>query len=70
MAGSPPCIDQKTGLQTYLLLRRAESFYPSPFERKAVYQRIYFVAGIGMGFQGEMGIFDGCQQTDMAKDLL
>jgi len=51
-------------------LRRAESFYPSPVERKTVYQRIDFVVGVGMGFQGEMGVFGGCQKADMAKDLL
>jgi len=70
MAGYSPCIYQKTGLQTYLLLRRAESFYPSPVERKAVYQRIYFAAGVGMGFRGEVGISNGCQKADMSKDLL
>ena len=70
MAGQPPCIDPKNGLQIYLLLRRAESFYPSPSEIKAVHQRINFVAGVGMSFRSEMGIFDGGQQAEMAKDLL
>jgi hypothetical protein len=70
MAGSPPGIDYKTGLQTYLLLRRVESFDPSPVERKAIYQRIYFLTGMGMGFQGEVGIFDGGQQTHVAQNLL
>ena len=51
------------------LIEESRIIYPSPFERKAVYRRIYFVVGVGMRFQGEMGIFDGCQQTDMAKDL-
>jgi len=51
-------------------LRRAESFYTSPFYIKTVYQRIDGLTGIFAGFGSQMCVSGGCQYTDMAKDFL
>jgi len=51
-------------------LRRAASFHPSPRYVKGVGQRIDSLAGIVSGVGREMGVSGGCQDTDMAQDLL
>ena len=61
---------QKTILEFVNDRGEAESFDPSPCYIKGVGQRIDGLAGIISGIGSQMGVSGGCQDTDMAQDLL